>query len=198
MENNDSIIKIATYNVHLGYSAHFESNIDAMVKEVSQSGKIDIIALQEVGRSNLELGVSDILDQFGAKLNLKYGAYSSVQGLITGFHTAILSRFPFQNLNVLYLPNPNYRSSMVGGKITLKSKNNNNFSFFNVYSLHLHTTVKKGGFQILEILKEIKENPYLFENVLMMGDYNFDFFKCKQIDACRFLQSKLQPLDFKS
>ena len=167
-------------------------NLEGMINELKKYGNFDVIALQEVGRSTWEHGVSDLLDYFGKHWNLQYGGYGSVQGVITGFNAVILSRFPFQEFRTYHLPNTEYRSVMVGGSIQLNSDINNPI-IINMYSLHLHTN-KYIVPQIVSILNEMENYPSKFFNPVLMGDWNTDFIKCEP--GCQLMKTKLKELPF--
>ena len=75
---NDTI-RMATYNIKLGFGRDSAVRIEEMVDELRALEPIDILALQEVGAATWEFGGMDLLEFFAARLGFRYGRYASLQ-----------------------------------------------------------------------------------------------------------------------
>lgn len=95
-------LRIATYNIHRGFTAKGVYNIQEIIHTL-RSTHADVIALQEVERFNPLDGFDDQAQMIATSLNMNYVFIPTVSYLTYEFGIAILSTYPITYHHVVAL-----------------------------------------------------------------------------------------------
>jgi len=96
----DGPLKLATYNIHYGYSSDWHAALPAIADDIAASGA-DVVTLQEVDTGRLTSYMVDDALWLANRLGM-YAVYLPTVEKLTGI--AILSRYPVENAKTVLLP----------------------------------------------------------------------------------------------
>lgn len=106
---NPDCLRVATYNIHGGYSQFFEPNLERVAQLVELNG-VDILLLQEVDTGRMaSFGVDQVL-WLARRLRMESAFYpqnEKLQGL------AVLSRVPIEEVRGLKLPSESNQAAVM-------------------------------------------------------------------------------------
>jgi endonuclease/exonuclease/phosphatase family metal-dependent hydrolase len=151
-------LKIITYNIQQGYNEDGMKAFDQQL-ELFRSIDADIIGLQECDTARIAGGNADIVKYFADNLGM-YSYYGPK--VVTGtFGIALLSKYPIENPQTVYLYSIGEQTALIDARITVGAKT------LSVLVTHLGN----GGpiFQQEGVMKVVANK----ENVILMGDFNF-------------------------
>ena len=151
-------LRILTYNIQQGYSADGLKNYDGQL-DVIREVDADVIGLQECDTNRIAGGNSDIVRYLADRLNLySYYGPKTVPGT---FGIALLSKYPIENPRTFYMFSEGEQTATIEAQITVGDRT------FNLFVTHLGN----GGpiVQQEAIMQELEGQ----ENVILMGDFNF-------------------------
>ncbi len=154
-------LTLMTYNIQLGVNETGSKSYDQQLEVILQANP-DIIAFQESDSARVGLGNSDVIRYFADKLD--YYSYWGPKTVAGTFGTAILSRYPIVNTNVIFSFSDedeigtSYVQILIGDMI------------FNVFNSHPDGSRDAKLGHIQSVMNYISDNS--LENVISMGDFN--------------------------
>ncbi len=151
-------LKVMTYNIQQGYSDAGLKTYDGQLEVIRQFSP-DILGLQESDTNRIANGNSDIVRYFADHLDLyTYFGPKTVTGT---FGIALLSRYPIENPRTFYMYSEGEQTAAIEAQITVDGK------IYTIVVTHLGNSGPLVQQQAL--LQAVGEA----ENVIAMGDYNF-------------------------
>ncbi len=128
--DNGFPLRILTYNLHNGFSADGQLDLEALAINIKESGA-DVVALQEISRGWLVSGRVDMLEWLSQRLDMPYyfGPSSS-----PFWGNAILSRYPIASAINMPLPSEGLplERSFIAAILEIGGQH------FQVIAIHLH------------------------------------------------------------
>jgi len=193
-------LRILTYNIHHGNppSKPDQIDLDAIARVISDSGA-DLVALQEVERGVNRSGGVDEARILGEKTGLHYQFFKAIDHDGGDYGIAILSRYKFEDVKLVPLPQEITAEKRVLGYLTVKIGKQQ----FILANTHLDATNSPENriVQMKGILKEF-ENSAL--PVILCGDLNSapgsetinlldKEFKRTCVENCGFTSPQINP-----
>jgi endonuclease/exonuclease/phosphatase family metal-dependent hydrolase len=152
-------LRVLTYNIQQGYSpAGRRSYADQLA--VIRSLDPDLIGLQETDVARFAGGNADVVRTFSAALNMY--VYYGPKTVTGTFGITLLSRYPLQNPHTFFMYSAAEQTAAIQAEITVKGK---------TYQI-LVTHLGNGGPLIQQ--QQVLVRLAGLQNVIAMGDYNFD------------------------
>ena len=156
-------LKVITYNLHNGFNADGWLDLEALAKNIENSGA-DIIALQEISRGWLVSGRTDMLEWLSVRLGMPY-YFGATSGAFWG--NAILSSYPI--ISAVNIPLPSQDLPLERGFISMiievGGKN------FQVIDIHLHHVADDSDIRVAQVAAFLD----FFGNTsdtIIVGDFN--------------------------
>jgi len=152
-------LRVATYNIHYGYNAHWNFTLEEMARTIEENGA-DVVALQEVDAGRItSYSVDDAL-WLGRRLGMQ-AIYQSTVEHLTGI--ALLSRVPLTSVEGRLLTSQAEQTAIVGAQVQTAGGR------VNSYGIWLGLTPEERATQLDEALAfiESREGPAVFG-----GDFN--------------------------
>ncbi len=156
---------IMTWNIHNAGGVDDKFDIDRIVEEIKGYDP-DILGLNEVDMGALKTGFIDLASYIAYKLNM-YFYYGPT--FIKHYGNAILSKYPFYSVENIGLPRVLEEDKEP--RAVIKAKFAINSEIWTVYVNHLNTKKYDRLLQVPFIVNKMAEET--FENVIWMGDFNF-------------------------
>jgi endonuclease/exonuclease/phosphatase family metal-dependent hydrolase len=168
-------IRIATVNIHGGYSLYFDENLKSIAAEIASSGA-DVVLLQEVETGRLVSFGTDQAAWLGQALGMQvdfFATNEAYQGL------AVLARFPIDLRQVEYLTNAGKQTGVQFVRLRMISG-----SPFDVYNTQLSLLVRDSTrapeAQQQDQLKQLDDiyslialnDPTLANQIVLGGTFN--------------------------
>jgi len=194
------VLRILTYNIHHGNPPSKPDLIDLdAIARVIKDSKADLVALQEVERGANRSGGVDEAKILGEKTGLHYQFFKAIDHDGGDYGIAILSRYKFDDVKLVPLPQEITAEKRVLGYFTVKVGKQQ----FILANTHLDATRTHENriVQMKSILKEF-ENAAL--PVILCGDLNSTpgseaislldkEFKRTCIENCGFTSPQINP-----
>ncbi|MBD3227634.1 MAG: hypothetical protein GF329_05540 [Candidatus Lokiarchaeota archaeon] len=154
-----------TWNIHNAIGVDDSFDLDRLVEQIKVQDP-DVLGLNEVDMGALKTSFTDIGTYFAHKLKMYYYyGYSFYKH----YGNVLLSKYPILKAEIIKLPliilSAEPRSMI---KATLEI----NSSLWTVYVTHLSTESQDRLAQVPFIIEKINQSS--FENVVWMGDFNFE------------------------
>ena len=146
-------IKVMTWNIHTGVGIDDQYDIDRITK-IIKSYKADIVALQEVNEQ--------IVRYIAKRLDMEYFYGEEFDG---EDGNAILSKYPIEEVEIIYLP-PEDDRSIIKSEIIINAEK------WNVFVTHLSLRDRENNLIQTEYILNKVINSNL-KRVILMGDFNF-------------------------
>jgi endonuclease/exonuclease/phosphatase family metal-dependent hydrolase len=199
-KSSKQLLRILTYNIHHGNPPSKPDliDLDAIARVISES-KADIVALQEVETGVNRSGGVNEAKILGEKTGLHYQFFKAIDHDGGDYGVAILSRYKFNDVKLVPLPQEIIAEKRVLGYLTVKI-GKQQFIFANTH-LDATRTHENRIVQMKSILKE-------FENVdlpvILCGDLNSvpgsetislldKQFKRTCVENCGFTSPQINP-----
>jgi endonuclease/exonuclease/phosphatase family metal-dependent hydrolase len=156
-------LRIATYNLHNGFSAEGTLNLEALALDIEESGA-DVVALQEISRGWLVSGRVDMLEWLSQRLNMPY-YFGPSSGPFWG--NAILSRYPIASAVNIPLPSEGLplERSFIAAILEINGRN------FQVIAVHLHHVADDSDIRVEQVSALLSFYGNTARTVIM-GDFN--------------------------
>ncbi len=152
-------ITVMSFNVHQGEDMDGRFNFARVLDTIKKSGA-DIIALQETETARICLGNNDLVRFLAEKLDM-YSYYGPKT--VTGtYGVAILSRFPIESAETLFMPSEDSQRAIIKSEIRIGAE------IITVYNTHF-------GLAFLERIAHAQFTADLTANstrALLLGDFN--------------------------
>ena len=155
---NAETLRVLTFNIQQGYTAAGEKGFDEQLALI-RSLEPDIIGLQESDTARIAGGNADVVRYFADQLH--YHSYYGPSTVTGTFGIALLSRYPIQQPETLFLYSEGEQTATIKARISAGGQD------FTVLVTHLGN----GGplIQQEQVLAALEGA----ENVIAMGDFNF-------------------------
>ncbi len=152
-------LEIMTYNIQQGFDANGNKNLDGQLAVIRKVNP-DVLGLQESDTARVANGNVDAVRYFADHLNMH--SYYGPKTTAGTFGIALLSKYPIQNPITFFMYSSGEQTATIHAEIRVSGKT------YQIFVTHLGN----GGpiFQLEDLLKRTK-GP---ENVIVMGDFNFD------------------------
>ena len=152
-------VKIMTYNIQQGFDKAGNANLDGQLA-VIRSVDPDILGLQESGTARIANGNADAVRFFADSLDM-YSYYGPTTTTGT-FGIALLSRYPIEQAGTFFMYSKGEQTATIHAQITIDGRP------YQIFVTHLGN----GGpiVQLQNMLARLQGR----ENVIAMGDFNFD------------------------
>lgn len=156
-------LRIATYNVHNGFSAEGELNLEALAIDIENSGA-DVIALQEISRGWLVSGRVDMVEWLSRRLDMPY-YFGPSSGPFWG--NAILSRYPITSAVNIPLPSDNLplERAFIAAILEIDGRN------FQIIAVHLHHVAEDSDIRVGQVSALLSFYGNTARTVIL-GDFN--------------------------
>jgi endonuclease/exonuclease/phosphatase family metal-dependent hydrolase len=157
-------LKVLTYNSQQGYNQKGAKNYEGQLALLRQIDA-DIIGLQECDTNRAAGGNGDLVRYFADGLDMY--AYYGPKPVVGTFGVALLSKYPIDNPRTFFMHGFTEQKGSVEAQVRVGDRT------FNVYVTHLasHEQDPPGNYpQQEEILSVVAGK----ENVLLIGDFNFE------------------------
>jgi endonuclease/exonuclease/phosphatase family metal-dependent hydrolase len=153
-----------TWNIHNGIGIDDSFDLDRLVQQIDKE-EPDVLGLNEVDMGALKTSFVDIGSYFAHHLNMYYYyGYTFYKH----YGNILLSKYPILNAKIIELP---LAVESAEPRSMIKATLEINSSQWTVYLTHLSTEQKDREAQVPFIVNKTNENS--FENVIWMGDFNF-------------------------
>ena len=156
------ILRVATYNIHIGKDAQNNLNLDQTIETLRQTDA-DIIGLQEVEKNGPRTRFTDQAKEIADALGFHYQFESALKIGPFEFGNVLLSRYPIQNVERIELPSERENRVALLATVDAAGKQTH------VLVTHLGLDRKERERDVLLIDKRLAE---LDGPVLVMGDLN--------------------------
>ena len=159
-------ITIASYNIQHGFSSEF--HWEKLALHISECGA-DIVGLQEVDMFTSRIGGVDALSLVAKAADMPYYTYTPAILSFDGgqYGTAILSKFPIKEHQVIPLPSANYEPRSCSHSVI--DMNSEELHFINTHLSFESDEQRKVQFNFLSDII-----PY-GEKYFVTGDFNTEF-----------------------
>jgi len=159
---NSDEYKALTFNIHRGKTAFGVPSLN-QIFEILKNENPDFIAIQEVDRYKLRTAFVDQISWLSEKLELEYVFGSNIQGVVSQYGNALLSKYPIIEWGQIPLTYTSEPRSLLWAKI----QTNEGLIYITSIHLGLDTENRTEHFtKITEALSDFEEP------VLLMGDFN--------------------------
>ena len=161
--DNGMPLRVATYNLHNGFSADGALDLEALARNIEESGA-DVIALQEISRGWLVSGRVDMLEWLSRRLDMPY-FFGPSSGPLWG--NAILSRYPITSAVNVSLPSEGLplERSFIAAILQVGGLN------FQVIAVHLHHVEGDSDIRVGQVSALLDFYNHSSRTVIM-GDFN--------------------------
>jgi len=160
-------LRILTYNIQQSASDDGNMNFEGQ-RALIQSLNPDIIGLQESDTARIANGNKDFVRYISETLG--YYSYYGPKTVTSTFGIALLSKYPICNPRTFYMKSEGEQAATIWAQITVGTIT------FNVFVTHLgnYKNVSTGDTSQLVQQQNILTIAEGKENVLLMGDFNFE------------------------
>jgi endonuclease/exonuclease/phosphatase family metal-dependent hydrolase len=152
-------LKVMTYNIQQGYDAQGQKNYDGQLALLRQFNP-DVVGLEESDTGRIATGNSDVVRYFADRLGMY--SYYGPKTVLGTFGVALLSRYPIEHPRTFYMYSVGEQTATIVAEITAGSKT------YQVMVTHL------GNGGPLPQLEDILRTLDARQNILLMGDFNFE------------------------
>jgi endonuclease/exonuclease/phosphatase family metal-dependent hydrolase len=168
-EGVDNPIRILSYNIQQGFDEDGNKNFEGQL-DVILNATATIIGLQESDTCRVSTGNNDIVRYINNRL--KYYSYFGPKTVTGTYGLALLSKYPIKNAKTFYMESKGEQTAAIEAQITVGTRT------YNVYVTHLGNfvdpTVPPFDTSQLVQQEQVLERIGTKENVILMGDFNFD------------------------
>ena len=155
-------LKVMSYNIHHGTNLFGRNTLDE-IAEVIKNSDADIIGLQEIDKGVLRSKFQDQIKYLGEKLSMGY-VYGYNHNVLGGkYGNGILSKYPIENYENIYLPSGREQRGMLDATINIDGKRIN----FLVTHLGLNQQERNKQVQSIDKYLDTLANP-----IVLVGDFN--------------------------
>lgn len=177
VEEGRRLLKVMSYNIHHGKDIFGRHSLDE-IAQIIKDTDADIIGLQEVDNGVARSRFKDQIKYLAEKLSMNY-IYGHNHNLLGGkYGNGILSKYPVENYENLYLPSGREQRGLLSASINVDGRQ------MDFLVTHLGLNQGERHKQIKSIMKylETLSNP-----VVLLGDFNAR----SDAEEMRLLQQKL-------
>jgi endonuclease/exonuclease/phosphatase family metal-dependent hydrolase len=152
-------LRVMTYNIQQGFDAGGRVDLEGQLAVIRRVDP-DVLGLQESDTARIANGNRDSVRYFAANLNMySYYGPSTTTGT---FGIALLSKYPIEDARTFFMQSIGEQTAAIQAKITANGRT------YRVFVTHLGN----GGPMIQ--LQNVLERIQGMENVIIMGDFNFE------------------------
>lgn len=167
-KKSDQVLRIMSYNIHHGNPPSKPGVIDLdAISKVIRDSKADIVLLQEVERDVNRSGKVDQAKVLGEKVGLHYHFFKAIDHDGGDYGIAMLSRYKFEDIKLVPLPQKITAENRVLGYATIKIGKQKVI----IANTHLDATNVHDN-RIVQIERILKEFEKASLPVIVGGDLN--------------------------
>lgn len=154
-----STIKVMTYNIQQANDAEGEKSFERQLALI-QKANPDVLALQETDSTRVSLNNNDYLRFYADSLG--YYSYFGPTTVMGTYGTAILSRFPLENMRTAYVYSDKDENGIAEAEVNINGQT------FTIYNVHPDGSETVDLIFAQSLILRSKGKPF----VIAMGDYN--------------------------
>ncbi|MEB3100909.1 endonuclease/exonuclease/phosphatase family protein [Ferviditalea candida] len=159
-----SLVRVMTFNIRHARGMNNRVSLRRIQDEISR-GEAHIVALQEVDRFNARSWFRDQVRVIARSLEMNWCFSDSIHQGMFQYGNAILSRFPLEGTNKIFLPGKERRSILRSGVVIDER-------IVRVVNTHLSVNAVERSRQFPMLMASVDK---LDPPVVLMGDFNMEY-----------------------